>query len=125
VGEENFVDMTPNKSNNFCCGGGGGFLQSGFHEERRRYGRIKFDQVMATGAKYCITPCHNCHAQIHDLSHHYEGGFYVSNLWTILALSLGVLGENERVDLCDELLPVWLPGEAGTPDPFASREEGV
>ncbi|MCF8044663.1 MAG: hypothetical protein K9J83_02290, partial [Desulfarculaceae bacterium] len=27
VGEENFIDMTPNRSNNFCCGGGGGYLQ--------------------------------------------------------------------------------------------------
>jgi Fe-S oxidoreductase len=121
VGEENFVDMFPNKSNNFCCGGGGGYLQSGYHEQRRQYGRIKFDQVMATGAKYCITPCHNCHAQIHDLSHHFNGGFYVSNLWTFLALSLGVLGENEREDLCDELSEVWLPGKPGTPDPFGNR----
>ena len=29
VGEENFIDMTPNRSNNYCCGGGGGFLQNG------------------------------------------------------------------------------------------------
>ncbi|MFH0782880.1 MAG: (Fe-S)-binding protein [Pseudomonadota bacterium] len=119
VGEENFVDMTPNKSNNYCCGGGGGYLQSGYNEERHLYGKVKFDQIMATGARYCITPCHNCHAQIHDLSHHFQGGFYVSNLWTFLALSLGVLGENERVDLCDLLRDVWLPGEPGTPDPFA------
>ena len=32
VGEENFIDMIPNKSNNYCCGGGGGFLQSGYKE---------------------------------------------------------------------------------------------
>jgi Fe-S oxidoreductase len=35
VGEENFIDMYPNRSNNFCCGGGGGFLQSGYPDERR------------------------------------------------------------------------------------------
>ncbi len=121
VGEENFVDMTPNKSNNYCCGGGGGYLQSGFNVERHTYGKIKFDQIMATGARYCITPCHNCHAQIHDLSHHFNGGFYVSNLWTFLALSLGVLGENEREDFCDILKNVWLPGEPGTPNPLVSR----
>jgi Fe-S oxidoreductase len=121
VGEENFIDMYPNKSNNYCCGGGGGYLQSGYSEERHKYGKIKFDQIMETGAKYCITPCHNCHAQIHDLSHHFKGGYYVSNLWTILALSLGVLGPNERVDLCDQLVDVWLPGEPGTPDPFANK----
>ena len=33
--------MAPNKSNNYCCGGGGGFLQSGFPEARREYGRDK------------------------------------------------------------------------------------
>jgi len=33
VGEENFIDMTPNRSNNFCCGGGGGYLQSGYNVE--------------------------------------------------------------------------------------------
>jgi Fe-S oxidoreductase len=121
IGEENFIDMTPNKSNNYCYGGGGGYLQSGFNEERHTYGKIKFDQVMATGAKYCITPCHNCHAQIHDLSLHFNGGFHVSNLWTFLALSLGVLGENEREDLCDVLRDVWLPGQPGTPNPLAGR----
>jgi Fe-S oxidoreductase len=67
-GEENFVDMYPNKSNNFCCGGGGGFLQVGFQDARRAYGKKKYDQIMATGADYAITPCHNCHAQVHDIS---------------------------------------------------------
>ena len=28
VGEENFYDISPNKSNNYCCGGGGGALQA-------------------------------------------------------------------------------------------------
>jgi len=41
VGEENFIEMTPNKSNNYCCGGGGGFLQSGYTEERREYKKFK------------------------------------------------------------------------------------
>ena len=52
VGEENLIDMTPNRSNNYCCGGGGGALQGGYTEARRSYGKIKFDQIMATGATY-------------------------------------------------------------------------
>jgi Fe-S oxidoreductase len=36
VGEENFIDMTPNMSNNYCCGGGGGFLQSGYRVPPKR-----------------------------------------------------------------------------------------
>lgn len=65
VGEENFVDMQPNRSNNYCCGGGGGFLQSGLKAQRLEFGRLKDQQTRATGAQYCIAGCHNCHAQIH------------------------------------------------------------
>lgn len=104
VGEENFIDMQPNMSNNFCCGGGGGFLQAtGFQEQRRQYGKVKNDQIMATGATYCITPCHNCHSQVHDLSEHFGGHYQVLHLWTLIALSLGMLGENEREYLGDDL----------------------
>jgi Fe-S oxidoreductase len=103
VGEENFIDMNPNRSNNYCCGGGGGFLQSGLPEARRYYGKRKFEQIMETGADYCLTPCHNCHAQIHDLKEHYEGNYHTTHLWTIICLSLGILGENEREYLGSDL----------------------
>lgn len=109
IGEENFVDMTPNRSNNFCCGGGGGYLQSGYTEARRQYGRIKFDQVMATKASYVVTPCHNCHAQIHDLGEHFNGGYQVIHLWTLIGLALGILAENEREYLGPDLKEVNLP----------------
>jgi len=108
VGEENFVDMTPNRSNNFCCGGGGGFLQSGFPDARRHYGQIKLNQIVHTGAQYCITPCHNCHAQIHDLSEHFKAGYHSLHLWTLICLSLGILGENERTYLGPDLADVGL-----------------
>ncbi len=103
VGEENFVDMQPNRSNNYCCGGGGGYLQSGFPEARRYYGKRKFEQIMETGADYCLTPCHNCHAQIHDLNEHFGGNYHTTHLWTIICLALGILGENERAYLGPDL----------------------
>ena len=106
VGEENFIDMTPNKSNNFCCGGGGGFLQSGFKEERLIYGKTKDDQIQTTKADYCIAACHNCHAQIHEMSHHFGGNYGVVHLWTLICLSLGILGPNERTYLNDDLKEV-------------------
>ncbi len=103
VGEENFIDMWPNKSNNYCCGGGGGFLQTDYAAARRFYGKRKNDQIMATGAPYVIAPCHNCHPQVHGLPEHYEGHYHVVHLWTLIALSLGILGENERAYLGDDL----------------------
>jgi Fe-S oxidoreductase len=108
VGEENLIDMYPNSINNYCCGGGGGMLQSGYNEERLKYGKIKFDQIKATGATYCVTPCHNCHAQIESLNEHYDGGYHTIHLWTLLALALGVLGPRERTYLGDDLKDVWV-----------------
>jgi Fe-S oxidoreductase len=108
VGEENYIDMTPNRSNNYCCGGGGGVRPNRFNEARREYGKLKFDQIKTTGAAYCITPCHNCHAQIHDLNDHFNGGYHTVHLWTLICLSLGALGENERAYLGPDLAPVGL-----------------
>ncbi len=108
VGEDNFIDMTPNRLDNFCCGGGGGYLQSGYNDARYKFGAIKFDQIKATGADYCITPCHNCHSQIRDLNEHYEGGYNTVHLWTIICLALGCLGENERTYLGPDLAEVGL-----------------
>ncbi|MDP2821218.1 MAG: (Fe-S)-binding protein [Sulfuritalea sp.] len=103
VGEENFVDMQPNRSANYCCGGGGGFLQAGMTEHRRTYGKRKFDQIAATGAAYVLTPCHNCHSQMHDIGRFYGGHYGVVHLWTLICLSLGILGKNERLYLGPEL----------------------
>ncbi len=103
VGEENFIDMTPNRSNNYCCGGGGGFLQSGYADQRREYGRLKAEQILKTGAGYCITPCHNCHAQVHDLADIRDHAWQTVHLWTLICLSLGVLGPKERTYLGEDL----------------------
>ncbi len=108
VGEENFVDMYPNRSNNYCCGGGGGAIQTDFNHERLQYGKIKIDQILETEAAYCITPCNNCHSQIRDLSQYYNVKVNTIHLWTILCLAMGVLSENERKYLGDDLKRVRL-----------------
>ena len=74
----------------------------------REYGRLKLDQILATGADYCIAACHNCHAQIHDLAEHFEASYHTVHLWTLICLSLGVLGENEREYLGPDLAEVGL-----------------
>ena len=79
--------------------------------EAYAYGKIKFDQIVATGADYCVAACHNCHAQIHDIAHHFEGKYMTVHLWTLIGLSLGILGPNEREYLGDELKGLNMPEE--------------
>ncbi len=106
VGEENFLDMQPCRSANYCCGGGGGFLQAGMSEHRHAYGKRKFDQIMTTRADYVLTPCHNCHSQITDIGEFFGGQYRVVHYWTLICLSLGILGENERTYLGPDLVDV-------------------
>jgi Fe-S oxidoreductase len=73
-------------------------------------GRLKDNQIQTTGASYCIAGCHNCHAQIHELSEHYGGGYHVVHLWTIICPALGILGENEREYLGPDLKDVAVYG---------------
>ena len=103
VGEENFIDMQPNRNANYCCGGGGGFLQAGMNEQRRAYGKRKYDQIIATDASYVMTPCHNCHSQMEDIGHHYGGSYRVVHFWTLICLSLGLLADTERKYLGPDL----------------------
>lgn len=47
-------------------------------------GRIKAEQIKATGAKIVITPCHNCFDQIRDLNQKYDLGVQVKTFKDIL-----------------------------------------
>ncbi|MBU0968533.1 MAG: (Fe-S)-binding protein [Proteobacteria bacterium] len=87
-GEENFIDVWPNKSNNYCCGGGGGAIQAGFTENRMKHGRMKFEQLHTTGADVVITPCHNCHTQVKDICKYYGGKWQTTHLWNWIVKAL-------------------------------------
>lgn len=74
-----FRDMTPNRDHNHCCGGGGGYIPMGPEFKKRRMisGKVKAEQIRATGAKTVIVPCHNCYDQINDLNKEYNLGVKV------------------------------------------------
>lgn len=71
-----FVEMTPNRAHNFC-GGGGMLSMSEFGERRVKSGKVKADQIRATGAKIVARPCHNCADQLIEISKHYQLGVEV------------------------------------------------
>jgi len=65
---KDFVEMTPNRTENYCCGGGGGTVSI---DEIRKYrtlvsGAKKAGQIRRTGAHYVIAPCANCKKQIRE-----------------------------------------------------------
>jgi Fe-S oxidoreductase len=82
---DNFREMTPNRTENWCCGGGGGLAvmdgpekvekwEGTFLDYRMKVGKIKVDQITATGANYVAAPCANCKRQIMHLMEHYDTG---------------------------------------------------
>jgi Fe-S oxidoreductase len=64
-----FVEMTPNREENYCCGGGGGTVSIDEIREFRTgsLGKLKADQIRATGAKYVVSPCANCKKQLREV----------------------------------------------------------
>jgi len=88
---EDFREMTPNREHNFCCGGGGGLNGIGRYRQQRNIGlKVKRDQILATGAKLVVAPCHNCWDAIRDLEEVYKIGIRWSFLKPLLISMLDV-----------------------------------
>jgi Fe-S oxidoreductase len=93
---EDFREMTPCKEHNFCCGGGGGLNGIGRYREQRNIGmKVKRDQILKTGAKLVVAPCHNCWDAIRDLEEVYHIGIRWSFLKPLL-ISMAVVPEHMK-----------------------------
>jgi len=118
-----FRDMNPNCEYNHCCGGGGGFIPQGAEFKKRRMisGRIKAEQIKATGAEMIIVPCHNCFDQINDLNKEYELGLKVVSFKELIVESM-IIPEKFRPKDEDETetesaaQPASAPEQAAEPD---------
>lgn len=81
AGVSDFVEMIPNRLQNYCCGGGGGQLSMTRYAKRRlAAGKVKADQIAATGAKIVVAPCHNCIDQLSELNRDYKLGVEVKTV---------------------------------------------
>jgi len=86
-----FREMYPNRAENFCCTGGGGAMSMSEYSQRRlKSGKVKADQLIATGAETVITSCHNCVDGLADLIKHYKLGMEVTQLVNLVANALVV-----------------------------------
>jgi len=65
-------------------------------------GRIKAEQIKATGAKIVITPCHNCFDQIRDLDKEYNLGIKVVQFKEVITEAMIIPEKFRPVETADE-----------------------
>ena len=87
---DDFVDMIPNRSNNYCCGAGGGLWPMPFEAQSAYHGRFKADQIRRSGADVVVVGCSNCRDQMMKrLPRYYKDYTYETKyLWQLVAESL-------------------------------------
>ena len=86
---DNFVEMEHNRETSYCCGGGGGALaMPEFSPRRIAAGKVKADEIRATGANVVLQSCHNCTDQLKEIIDHYHIKAKVMNLAELLAPAL-------------------------------------
>jgi Fe-S oxidoreductase len=83
-----FVELRPNRADNWCCGGGGGLVALGESDFRMKSARVKAEQMKASQAAIISTACENCHSQLTDLNEHYGLGMKVEFLSKLVADAL-------------------------------------
>ncbi|MBM3421011.1 MAG: (Fe-S)-binding protein, partial [Bacteroidetes bacterium] len=84
-----FTEMNPFGNDNYCCGGGGGQLSmSEYNDRRMGAGKIKADQIKATGAEVVVTPCHNCVDQLIQINQAYKLNVQIKTMAEIVADAL-------------------------------------
>ncbi len=96
---KNFVEMTPHGAENYCCGGGGGTVSvDEVYDYRMKVtGKIKADQIIATGAELVIAPCANCKKQLKEIIEYYKIPAKVVGLHDLILRAIR-FPENEKTD---------------------------
>jgi len=85
---DSFVELQPNRGDNWCCGGGGGLVALGEKDFRMKSARVKADQMKDSRAQTICTACENCHTQLTDVNEHYALGMKVEFLSRLVAEAL-------------------------------------
>ena len=101
---EDFREMVPNRSENYCCTGGGGAMSMAEYTPLRlKSGSVKANQLKETGATTVVTSCHNCVDGLGDVIKHYELGMKVTQLVNLVANAI-VIEEKVAVPVEADLL---------------------
>ncbi len=85
---DDYVELHPNRQENWCCGGGGGLVLAAEPEFRVQTSRVKADQLRASGAELVATACEMCLAQLKDVNDEYELDMRVALVSDLVAEAL-------------------------------------
>jgi Fe-S oxidoreductase len=90
---DDFVDLTPNREQQWCCGGGGGIVaMEEFKDVRLKSGSKKVEQLRASGASVLACPCENCRLQIEELNEVHELGLEVRQVIDLVVDAMPLKG---------------------------------
>ncbi len=101
---KDYVEMTPHGRNNFCCGGGGGLVSiDEIYDFRMEIGgKVKADQIRATGADICIAPCANCKKQLKELVAYHKIDCEVMGLHDLILKAIEIPGGKSAFERKEE-----------------------
>ncbi len=85
---DDYVELSPNRKENWCCGGGGGLVLAAEPEFRVQTSKVKADQLKASGAEVVATACEMCLAQLKDVNDEYELDMRVTLVSELVAEAL-------------------------------------
>ena len=111
---DNFIEMTPNRTENWCCGGGGGLavmdgrervtkINGTFLDYRMTVGKVKVDQINTTGANYVAAPCANCKRQVMQLMEHYDTGVKVGGVFDLFGKAIVMSDSAQKTGVASEV----------------------
>ncbi|WP_027184218.1 (Fe-S)-binding protein [Desulfovibrio inopinatus] len=98
---DNFVELTPNRHQNYCCGAGGGLWPMPYEEQSAWHGRYKYEQIQQSKANVIVVGCSNCRDQIMKrLPKYFDGCTYeVKYIWQLVAEALVITPwSQERIE---------------------------
>ncbi len=111
-----FREMYPNRAENYCCTGGGGAMSMSEYTPRRlKSGKVKAEQLEATGASVVVTSCHNCVDGLQDVIRHYKLDMKVTQLVNLVANAIVVPEPAAAPTPAEEVAAVTAEVEAAEP----------
>ena len=100
---DNFVDLTPNRAEQWCCGGGGGIVaMEEFKDVRLKSGIKKVEQLKASGASVLACPCENCRLQIEELNDVHGLGMEIWQVIDLVVASMPLPGNQKSAEAAAE-----------------------